>query len=103
MITQTLEQLRKLHIAEDEHLKLRYFFYTGSLAKAANLALELETLEYTVKYGVSEGDKNLFIVTGLTNRMQMANDNIIKWTNKMCELGYIFECDFDGWETYEDK
>ena len=103
MTSQTLNQLRKLHVTDDEQLKLQYFFYTDTPDKAARLAARLEELNYTVKHGVSAGDKKLFIVTGWTTRMKMLDETIIKWINKMCEMGYLFDCDFDGWETDPDQ
>lgn len=60
-------------------------------------------LKYTVSHGVSEGDKNLFIVTGWTTRMKMTDEIIVKRANKMCEVGYMFDCDFGGWETDVDQ
>ncbi|MBC7889251.1 MAG: ribonuclease E inhibitor RraB [Ferruginibacter sp.] len=102
-MTQTLNRLRKLQITDDEELKLEYFFYTNTQNKAAQLAAEMEKLHYTVKHGVSAGDKNLFIVTGWTTRMKMSDEIVRKWTNKMCETGYIFDCEFDGWETNPDQ
>ena len=99
MTVQTMDQLRKLDLAEDEELRLEFFFYTNTLDKAAQFAAELEKLNYKVKYGVSEGDKYLFIITGWTTKMKMTDQVVRKWTNKMCEIGYRFDCDFDGWGT----
>jgi len=103
MTPQTLDQLRKYNIAVDKELKLEYFFYTNSAAKAEQLAFEIEKLNYKVESGVSTSDKKLFMVTGWTTKMKMSNEVVIQWTKEMCELGYKFDCDFDGWGTEPDQ
>lgn len=99
MTPQVLEQLRNLNVTPDKELKLEYFFYTNTVDKAAQLAIEIGKLNYTVQHGVSAGDKNLFIVTGWTTKMKMADEVVKQWTKQMCELGYKFDCEFDGWGT----
>lgn len=99
MIPQILEQLRNLNVAADKELKLEYFFYTNAMDKAEQLASEISKLNYTVQHGISAGDKNLFIVTGWTTKMKMADEVVKQWTKQMCELGYKFDCEFDGWGT----
>lgn len=99
MTPQTLDQLRNLNVTADKELKLEYFFYTNTAEKAENLATEIEKLNYTVQHGVSAGDKKLFIVTGWTTKMKMADEVVKQWTKQMCELGYKFDCEFDGWGT----
>lgn len=99
MTPQTLEQLRNLNVTADKELKIEYFFYTNTSEKAEKLATEIALLNYTVQYGVSAGDKKLFIVTGWTTKMKMSEIVVKQWTKKMCELGYKFDCEFDGWGT----
>ena len=103
MTPETLDQLRKLNVTPDNELKLEYFFYTNTAEKAEQLATEIAKLNYTVSHGESAGDKNLFLVTGWSTKMKM-NDNVVKvWTKQMCELGYKFDCEFDGWGTGPDQ
>lgn len=99
MTPQVIDQLRKLNVSEEKELKLEYFFYTNTAEKAESLALEVEKLNYTVAHGVSAGDKKLFIVTGWTAKIKMADDVVVEWTKQMCELGYKFDSEFDGWGT----
>lgn len=99
MAPQTLDQLRNLNVTADKELKLEYFFYTNTAEKAEQLATEIGRLNYTVQHGVSAGDKKLFIVTGWTPKMKMANEVVKQWTKQMCDLGYKFDCEFDGWGT----
>jgi len=103
MSPQILDQLRKLNVTADKELKLEYFFYTNTADKAQHLANEIEKLNYTVQHGVSAGDKKLFRVTGWTTKMKMADEVVKQWTKQMCELGYKFDCEFDGWGTDPDQ
>jgi len=103
MTPQTMKQLRKIGVTADKELKLEYFFYTNTDDKAKIFETELEKLNYSVSYGQSAGDKKLFIVTGWTTKMKMANEVVVNWTKQMCELGYKFDCDFDGWGTSPDQ
>lgn len=99
MTPKVLEQLYKLDVRQEKELKLEYFFYTNTAEKAEQLARELEKLNYSVHHGVSGGNKKLFIITGWTSKMKMADDIVVNWTEKMCEIGYEFDCEFDGWGT----
>ncbi len=103
MTPQTLNQLRKLNVSADKELKLEYFFYTNTADKAEQLAIELGKLNYAVEHGVSSGDKSLFIVTGRTTKLKMDNEVVKEWTKQMCELGFKFDCEFDGWGTEPDQ
>jgi len=95
----TIKELKKIDVSEDKELKLEYFFYTNSDKKANAFAQELKTLNYEVKSRPSAGDKKLFIITGWTTKMQMEDSIVANWTKTMCELGYGFDCEFDGWGT----
>lgn len=103
MTPQTLDQLRKLNVTADNELKLEYFFYTNTSDKAEQLTNEIGKLNYTVQHGVSASDKNLFIITGWTTKMKMADEVVKQWAKQMCELGYKFDCEFDGWGTVPDQ
>jgi hypothetical protein len=103
MTPETLKQLRDLGVTETKELKLEYFFYTNSVDKAKKLAAEIQKENYKVEYGKSAGDKKLFVITGWTTKMIMSDSIVIDWTNKMCDLGYVFDCDFDGWGTEPDQ
>mgnify|MGYP002346307903 CR=1 FL=1 len=103
MTPQTLDQLRKHQITSENELKLEYFFYTNTAKKAEQLATQLEKLNYTVQHGVSASDKKLFIVTGWTTKMNISEEVVKNWTMEMCELGYQFDCEFDGWGTTPDQ
>lgn len=100
---QTLDHLRKISVDFDKELRLEYFFYTNTLEKAEHLVDEIRKLDYQVKHDVAAGDKNLFVVSGWTSKMKMDNEVVKQWTKQMCELGYQYDCDFDGWGTEPDQ
>jgi regulator of RNase E activity RraB len=99
MIPQILDQLRQLNVSATQELKLEFFFYTNTEDKARQLANEIAKLNYSVQYGISGGDRKLIVVNGWTTKKRMTNEVIENWTKQMCELGYMFDCDFDGWGT----
>lgn len=103
MTIQTLDQLRKLNVSSEKELKLEYFFYTNMEDKAEQLANEIGKLSYQVKHGISAGDKKLFVITGWTTKMKMADQVVKQWTKEMCELGYKYDCEFDGWGTNPEE
>lgn len=98
-----MEKLRELSVDEDRELMLEFFFYTNTDQKAGAFAQELSNLNYQVKYGVSEGDKNLFIITGWSAKVKMQDAVVASWISQMCGLGYKFDCEFDGWGTIPDQ
>jgi len=103
MAPETLKQLRDLGVTETNELKLEYFFYTNTLEKSKIFADEIQKLNYSAKYGKSAGDKKLFIITGWTIKMPMSDFVVKEWVKKMCEIGYKYDCDFDGWGTEPDQ
>jgi len=100
---QTLKQLRELGVTDDKELKLEFFFYSNTVDKVERLSTELKKMNYEVEFGQSQGDKKLFISTGWTSKMKMDNGTVKTWTREMCEIGYKFDCDFDGWGTTPEQ
>jgi regulator of RNase E activity RraB len=96
---QILEQLRELNVGVEKQLELEYFFYTNTIEKAKQLADEIQKLNYSVNHSVSAWNEKLFVVMGWTTKMRMSEESIKQWTIQMCELGYKFDCEFDGWGT----
>ena len=103
MTPQTLEQLRKINVGEDNELKLEFFFYTNSLDKAAELSSELKKLNYESDQRLAAGSKTEYLVNGWTTKMKMTDQVVSNWAKEMCELGYKFDCEFDGWGTNPDQ
>lgn len=99
MTPQTLDRLRKAGVSADKELKLEFFFYTNSDDKAKKLADALAKLSYSVEHRLAAESKTEFVITGWTTKMKMSEDVVKKWTKEMCQLGYKFDCDYDGWGT----
>ena len=102
MTPQTIEELRKYNVTEDKELKLKYTFYTNSLYKAKNLSKEFDKINYKTEFGKDSYNSKQFEVTGWTTKIKMAEPILLNWTKYMCQIGYKFDCDFDGWETKVD-
>lgn len=99
MTLQTLDQLRQHAVTRETQLELEFFFYTDSTTKAAELTTALSKIQYRVEHRPSAPDKKLQVVIGWTVRMTMDDDTVLKWTKRMCEIGFEQDCEFDGWGT----
>lgn len=99
MAPQTMEQLREYGVTHESKLKLEYFFYTNTKEKAEFLAQELAGRGYDGEHSVAAGNSNQFVITGWTSPMVMSDEVVVGWTTEMCDLGYKFDCEFDGWGT----
>ena len=99
MAPQTIEQLRGYGVSDDSELELEYFFYTNTREKAERLAKVLAGRGYDGSHDVAAGDSSQFVITGWTTPMKMTDENVLAWTGEMCDLGYKFDCEFDGWGT----
>jgi hypothetical protein len=65
-------------------LSAEFFFYTDSQNSASNLSIELFRLGYEI-YGVNEPDSisNQWSVIGCTPKMNIGEDAINEWSDKM--------------------
>jgi hypothetical protein len=95
----TVGQLRKHGVTDNSMLKLEFFFYTDNDEKALALADALRVLDYKAESGSAARDSRLLIVTGWTTPIKMTDSEVVAWTQKMCQLGYEHDCEFDGWGT----
>ena|SRR5581483_3082554 len=95
----TIAQLRKFGVTDQSQLKLEYFFYTNTQEKAAALAEALAALGYVGGHERSASKKKQFLVTGWTTPMTMDDSTVLDWTGQMCDVGYQYDCEFDGWGT----
>lgn len=78
---------------------LEFFFYTNEMEKAEGLREALLKFGYEVH--ISEVPKSAlkYSVTGQTIPLPDEDDVVLNWSKKMNELGYIHDCQFDGWGT----
>ena len=98
-----MEQLRQHGVTPESELRLEYFFYTDTDAKAEALERSLLARGYSSERRQSaHGDGN-FVVTGWTTKMKMVDPVVVDWARKMCNLGYEHDAEFDGWGTNPDQ
>ena len=97
MTPKILAQLRQHGVTDESELSVEYFFHTDMLEKASQLAGKLTSLGYTSGSGHSAKDKKLVVVTGKTIPMKMDDKTVLDWTDRMCDLGRQFDCEFAGW------
>lgn len=99
MSPMTLLQLRKLGVTDSKSLKLEFFFYTDTQAKAQALTTILQGLGYDAHSEKVAGDRRVFLVNGWSTPVTMDINTVVSWTKKMCHLGFDHDADFDGWGT----
>lgn len=87
----------------DRELRLEFFFYTNAPSKAAGLVGDLAALGYHAEHRASASDKRQILVTGWTTPMAMSASIVDGWSQKMVEVGFAHDCDFDGWGTTPDQ
>ncbi len=94
-----MEVMRKFGEETPEELVLDFFFYTNDRSKAEGLQEQLKKFGYKVV--VHEDEKTerdlKFSITGQTIPLPNEDDVVEKWATKMNELGFIHDCEFDGW------
>ena len=99
MTPQTLDKLREYGVSDGSALRLEYFFYTDDREKAAALHRALAKLGYEGKFEESESAGSEFVITGWTAPIRMDEESVVKWTVQMCNVGYEYDAEFDGWGT----
>ena len=103
MAPATLAQLADLGASPQSELKLEFFFYTNSPTRPPRLAADLVHLGYQTHHGLAAEAKGQSVVTGWTTPMAMAEELVVAWTRRMCELGFEHDCEFDGWGTTPEQ
>ncbi|HET6989754.1 MAG TPA: ribonuclease E inhibitor RraB [Bacteroidia bacterium] len=102
-VPEILERLRHLEDVPSESLRLEFFFYTNAAVKAKEFSSYLKKRGYSVEYGKAAGISDLFLITGWTTKISMTEESVFVWSKEMCESGYEYDCDFDGWGTTPDQ
>ena len=95
--------LKKNSLTDTNLRSLEFFFYTNTIEKAKSLAAELKKKEYTVAYREAGYPKNQFVITGWTRKISIEQNALSDWVKDMCEIGYKYDCEFDGWGTDVDQ
>ena len=102
-VSTVLGVLRKHSLSDTNLRSLEFFFYTNTMEKAKLLAEELQKKEYSVAYRKSGYNKKQFVITGWTRKISIEDSALADWAKEMCELGYKYDCEFDGWGTNIDQ
>lgn len=95
--SRALTQLRKIGVTESSELKPEYFFITNTVRNAKELTAQLQVFGYAAGFKKKPDNPGLYMVTGRATKMKMSEKLILEWTKVMCDLGYEFDCNFNGW------
>lgn len=96
-ISRTLGVMSEFNLKAKEKLEIDFFFYTDTSEKAQKLSEELKKLNFEVSWHEFKMDRKIYSVVGSTDKMQNDEELLIYWSKFMCQLGYKFDCEFDGW------
>lgn len=98
-----LELMEHFGTKDNSVLSVEYFFYADKEDNACNLAIELHKLGYEI-YNVSEPDAQFkqWSIIGCTSKINMDDNSVTEWTDKMESLAEENNCRFDGWGTLID-
>ena len=102
-VTTVLRVLRKHSLSDTNLRSLEFFFYTNTIENAKLLAMELQKKEYSVSCRKSGHGNKSFVITGWTRKISIGDSALAAWAKEMCELGYKYDCEFDGWGTNIDQ
>ena len=85
----------------EEPKGMEFFFYSRTRENAKELKKDLEKIGYEV-YGIERSTKNQYSIIGVTPPISLEEERFKKWIKEMNEIGFINDCDFDGWGTLSD-
>jgi len=80
---------------------VEFFFYARKKEDAEALATDLKKLNYEL-YDSRVSENGQYAIVGATSPMIIADENLQNWVQKMNELGFINDCEFDGWGALSD-
>ena len=96
-ITRTFKVMSEFHLKAKEKIEIDFFFYTDTSEKAKRLSEALKKLNFDVSWYTPISNRNLYSVIGWTDKIENDEELLIYWSKFMCQLGYKFDCNFDGW------
>ena len=98
MNEETLFEFNEYGIDKNTERKLEFFFVSNDKLKLEQLKAALVLLNY--KELILEKDmqsKKNWVLFGETNHIKMELYTINNWTKSLCEVGFEYDCNFDGW------
>jgi len=78
--------------------EMEFFFYSKTRENADGLKKDLEKIGYEV-YGIEKSTKDQYSIIGVTPPLSLEQEKFKNWIEKMNEIGFINDCNFDGWGT----
>lgn len=98
--SQVMNVMNKFNLTTEKESEIEFFFYAATKEKADQLASALQKLDYKVYV---EKHRDRFSISGWTTKMNIENERISYWAKHMCQIGYKFDCEFDGWGMFVDE
>ena len=96
-VTRTLGVMSAFNLKAKEKLEIDFFFYTDTSEKAERFAAALKELDFESSWYKPINDRNLYSITCWTDKIDNDEELLTYWTKHLCQLGYKYDCEFDGW------
>ena len=93
-----LDLLSKSEKNMEKLREMEFFYYSKTIDNADGLKKDLEKIGYKV-YGIDKSTENQYSIIGVTPPINIEEDKFKNWIEYMNEIGFINDCDFDGWGT----
>ena len=78
--------------------EMEFFYYSKTRENAYGLKKDLEKIGYKV-YGIEKSTENQYSIIGVTPPINIEKNEFKDWIKHMNEIGFINDCNFDGWGT----
>ena len=98
MNEETLFEFNEYGIDENATRILEFFFFSNDVLKLEQLKAALLNMKCKeLQLEQDPESKKHWVLFGETNPMKMELSTINNWTKNLCEIGFEYDCDFDGW------
>lgn len=92
-----MEMLKRFRLRSEKPREVEFFFYAPDLKQTHLLQEALKKLQYHVSDQSGSSPAESFSIIGHTPTMAISEKSLSQWTAQMCELGFIYDCKFDGY------
>ena len=97
-VDQYLELLSTFETEDAKLKEMEFFYYSKTKENANRLKKDLEKIGYKI-YGIEKSTENEYSIIGVTPPIDLEKNKFKNWIKYMNEIGFINDCDFDGWGT----
>lgn len=98
MFKKSIAALRKFQLCFKPSQSFEFFFYADSENAAANIAVSLHQLGYTVyEVGTPRFDSDKYSIIGNTPPLETEAKKMDAWCKQMTQHAEENDCFFDGW------